>query len=288
VQRWRHPLRQGVIPGELVQDTAAAAGLRLRAVFLLIRRRAELRRTLIVELRGWRGLVVDRILQGLSGGCGRRREDGLLRKRGSARRYLRGCIYSLGVRLLRRLRWRLISRACRCPLLLWLLLLILLIRGRIDGLLAGGLVDEGGWRDSDTLASRLEAILVRAVLDDAHLAGVVDEAVLAAHVTGRQLGLDLEGAVRALEPVRVRAILVVPVDLLQDRDRRRLRVLRRGRLPDWHVVGRVTARSRLTGSLRIVLGVIVDVITGGLLILLRRRRQQQRGQQRCYLKRTSV
>ena len=55
-------------------------------------------------------------------------------------------------------------------------------------------------------------------------AGVVHVAVLPEHLAVGELGLDLEGAVRALVAVAVGAVLVVPVDLLEDGHGRGLRL----------------------------------------------------------------
>lgn len=59
---------------------------------------------------------------------------------------------------------------------------------------------------------RLEAAPGRAVLDLAHVPGVVYEAVLAVNLAGRILGLDFVRAVRRLEAVTVATVLVVPVE----------------------------------------------------------------------------
>jgi hypothetical protein len=72
------------------------------------------------------------------------------------------------------------------------------------------LVYQGGWRDSDALARRLEPVLVRTVLHDAHLTQVVHVAVLAHHLTGRQLRLYLEAAICSFIAVSIGTVLVVP------------------------------------------------------------------------------
>lgn len=81
----------------------------------------------------------------------------------------------------------------------------------LGGVLFGQrLVNQGGRGDGDALAGGLETVAIGAVLDGAHLAGVVYEAVLALDVAVGELGLDLEGAVGALEAIGVGTIVIVP------------------------------------------------------------------------------
>lgn len=72
---------------------------------------------------------------------------------------------------------------------------------------------------------RFEAALARAIFHFAHLARIVDVAILAVHLAVRVFRLDFEALVGALVAVRVRAVLVVPIDLLQNRHRRRVLLL---------------------------------------------------------------
>lgn len=88
---------------------------------------------------------------------------------------------------------------------------------------AGRLVHQGGRRHGDALARGLEAVPVGAVFHDAHFTRVVHITVLAHHLACAQLRLYLEASVAAFVAVSVRAILVVPVDLLEDGDWRRAR-----------------------------------------------------------------
>lgn len=202
VQGWRDALRKGVIPGQLVEDASAlAARLRLGTV-LMDGRRAELCRSLVVEL-GRRGrflLLKQRVLLG-DGGLGRGGEDRRFRDawtRLSGRQWRRvdGLGVGLGRVLVGRLlvlnllllkgrgagRWRSDGRLPRGR---WLLVLLLLIVVRLEWLFAGRLVDQGRWRDRDTLAGRLETVLVRPVLDHPHFPRVVHETVFTLHLARR-------------------------------------------------------------------------------------------------------
>lgn len=71
------------------------------------------------------------------------------------------------------------------------------------------------------------SLLARSVLHLAHLASIIDVSVLAVHLSVLVLGLNLEGAISGLVAERIRAIVIVTVQLLQDghRGRRLLRVL---------------------------------------------------------------
>lgn len=198
VQGWRDALRKGVIPGQLIEDTAAlAARLRLGTV-LLDGRGTELSRSLVVELGRWGRLLLlkERILLG-DGGLGRGCEDRRFRDsaRLSGRQWRR--VDSLGVGLGRVLVGRLLvlnllllkgrgagrGRSDRwLPRWRWLLVLFLLIVVRLERLFAGRLVDQGRRRDRDALAGRLETVLIRPVFDHPHFPGVVHETVFTLHL----------------------------------------------------------------------------------------------------------
>lgn len=71
------------------------------------------------------------------------------------------------------------------------------------------------------------SLLARSVLHLAHLASIIDVAVLAVDLSVLVLGLDLEGSVSGLITIGIGSVVIVTVQLLQDRDRgsRGLRVL---------------------------------------------------------------
>lgn len=81
----------------------------------------------------------------------------------------------------------------------------------IVGFLLGGFIYQCGRCDSDALTRWLEAILVGAILDNAHLAIGIHVAVFTLHLTGGQLCFDLEGTIGSLISIGVGTILVVSV-----------------------------------------------------------------------------
>lgn len=287
VQGWRDALGQGVVPGQLIEDTAAlAARLRLGTV-LLDGCRPELCRSLVVQLGRWdRFLLLKQRI--LLGDGGRWREDRRFRDAARLSGRQRWRVDGLGVGL----GGVLVGRLLVLNLLLlkgrgagrrrsdrwlsggrWLLVLLLLIVVRLEGLFAGRLVDQGRWRDRDTLASRLEPVLIRPVFDHPHLPRVVHETVFTLHLACRQFRLDLERAIRSLEPVRVRPVLVVPVDLFQDGDRGWFRGGGAGRLPVGRRINRVTSGGRVGRSRGLVRRILVHVVGTWLLVLLARYRE---------------
>jgi len=80
-----------------------------------------------------------------------------------------------------------------------------------------GVDAQNRWRHGDVGADRLEAASRRAVLDRPQFAGLVYVTVLAVHLSGRVLGLDLVSSVGVLVTVAVRTVLVLSVHLFQDR-----------------------------------------------------------------------
>lgn len=79
------------------------------------------------------------------------------------------------------------------------------------------------WRDDDAfgqVALRLESHGVRTVLDDLHFAVDVDVAVLALNGAVDKPSLQLEGSISSLVAIRVRAILIMLINLLENWDGR--------------------------------------------------------------------
>jgi len=91
-----------------------------------------------------------------------------------------------------------------------------------------GVATQDWWRHGDVGADRLEAAGRRAVLDRPQFAGLVHVTVLAVHLAGRVLGLDLVSSVGVLVTVAVRTVLVLSVHLFQDRNDRVVLSGRRG------------------------------------------------------------
>lgn len=80
-----------------------------------------------------------------------------------------------------------------------------------------GVDAQNRWRHGDIGADRLETASRRAVLDRPQFSGLVHVTVLAVHLAGRVLGLDLVSSVGVLVTVAVRTVLVLSVHLFQDR-----------------------------------------------------------------------
>lgn len=80
----------------------------------------------------------------------------------------------------------------------------------IVGLLFGGLVDQRGRGNSDALARWLEAILISAILHNAHLAIGIDITIFALHLAGCQFRFDFEGTIGSLITIGIRPIFIVP------------------------------------------------------------------------------
>lgn len=83
--------------------------------------------------------------------------------------------------------------------------------------------------DIDAIAAGLEAVLIRSVLDLALVTVIVDISVLALHLTIRSFRFDLKAPVGRLVAITVAAILVVTVDLFQNRNGRCVLLLREAR-----------------------------------------------------------
>lgn len=85
------------------------------------------------------------------------------------------------------------------------------------------------WCDIDAVAARLEAVVIRSILDLSLISTIIDISILSLHLAIRSFCLDLEASVGRFIAIAVASIFVVTVDLFQNRNGRCVLLLREAR-----------------------------------------------------------